>query len=195
MEFEEMQIIWNRQNDEKYYAINEDQLYARIRARSRSVERILALFELGMIAVNLVVAITLLVDALGGSEQIFRFVLPAAYFGYSVFALVRRAARRKAEVHYEATMIGELDQAIWRIDYLIRQSRSIFYWYVLPLVLAGSFFFIANGKLVWALAMLLVLLPAAYLGTRWETSLYLPKKKALESLREMLLAPQPEGKA
>ena len=39
MEFEEMQILWNSQNNEKLYAINEDALYAQIKRKGQSIDR------------------------------------------------------------------------------------------------------------------------------------------------------------
>ena len=192
MDFEEIQVIWNNQNNEKLYAINQAALYASIKRKGRSVSRLLNLFEVIMIAVNLIVGIVLIVDVLQDNGQVYEYILPAMYIAYSVYALVFRVARRKEQVRFEHTMLGTLDKAIWQIDYLIKQSRSMIWWYVLPLVFAVSVTMFYNSKPFWALAFILVMLPASYFASRWEINkCYLPKKRALESLREKLIAADP----
>ncbi|MCO5188479.1 MAG: SoxR reducing system RseC family protein [Anaerolineae bacterium] len=85
-------------------------------------------------------------------------------------------------------MVGDLDKAIWQIDYLIRQTRAMLIWYLIPLLV----FIIlvlgwGNGSL-WAALLALVVIPLAYFGGRWEVNkFYLPKKRSLESLRATLL--------
>ncbi|MGB0388243.1 MAG: hypothetical protein ACPGWR_25780 [Ardenticatenaceae bacterium] len=192
MNFEEMQVIWNTQNNEKLYAINEAALHAQIKGKGRSVNRLLDFSELMMIAINLIVGIVLIVDVLGDNEQMYEYVLPAMYIVYSVGALVFRLARRKEEVRFDHTILGELDKAIWQINYLIKQGHAVIRWYLLPLMLVVSLTMFYNSKPLWAFAFILVLLPASYFGARWEINkCYLPKKRALESLREKLIAPEP----
>jgi hypothetical protein len=192
MEFEEMQIIWNTQNDEKLYAINETALHAQIKRKAQSIDRKLTFIEYMMIGVNLVVGIVLIVETLADNEQALQFIFPALYLGYSCYALYRRLARQKEVVRFDETMLGELDKALGQTDYLIQQSWSMIQWYLLPLLIAFSIFAFFNAKLVWAAAMMFVLLPATYFGTRWEINkFYLPKKRSLEALREKLLNYQP----
>ncbi len=189
MEFDEMKVIWDNQNNEKLYAVNEDALYTQIKNKGRSVNRLMNFVEMMMIAVNFGVGLVLFADAWtdGGSE--FRYVMPILYILFSFYGLYRRITRRQEEVRFDQTIIGELDKAIWQIDYLIAQGRSIIFWYVLPLALAFSVVMILDGKLLWAIGISAMLFFASYFGAGWETrKWYLPKKKDLESLREMLLA-------
>lgn len=193
MEFEEMQTIWNAQNDEKLYAINEEALHASILRKSNSAGRLLDMFELVMIGLNAVVGIVLILDALRDDQGLGQYILAGMFLLFFVYALIRRFARRKDEVQFDQTMLGELEKAIWRVEYLIRQGRSIVFWYVLPLLVVASVSLLLNSKLEWALGLLLVVGPLSYLGGRWEVNkFYLPKKIALESLREKLVASQLE---
>ena len=84
MEYEEMQIIWNNQNNEKLYAINENALYSQIKRKGQSIDRKLTIFEEMMIAVNLIVGIVLIVDAIRGNELAVQYILPAMYLVYFV---------------------------------------------------------------------------------------------------------------
>lgn len=189
MEFEEMQIIWNEQKNEKLFAINEAAMHKHIQRKGRSVDHLLGFVEWAMIIANLVVVIVLTVDALQEGGPDYQYFISAVYFAYSIYAVFRRLRRRKEEVPFEPTMLGELDKAIWRLDYLIRQSKSIVYWYMLPLTLIIAASFLLNDNLIWALAFMLVLVPVTIFGPQWEINKwYLPKKRELEALRETLLA-------
>jgi hypothetical protein len=192
MEFEEMQIIWNTQNDEKMYAINEAALYAQIRRKGHSIERKVTLVEAIMVGANLIAGVILILDALGEIIQMDQVIMAALYLAYSVVALARRLTRRTEVVRFDHTLLGELEKAIWNTDYLIRQSKSMILWYLLPLLLVFSFLSLFNGKLLLAAGLMLILLPATYFGGRWEISrFYLPKKRSLEALRETLTAQKP----
>ncbi len=187
MELEEMQVIWNEQNNEKMYAINEEALYGYIKGKGRSVKHWLELLEWMMIAVNLVLGILLTLDTVQDSGPVYQYVLSGMYIAYALFSVFWRLARKREEVHFPETMLGELDKAIWRIDYLIQQGRSIINWYLLPLLIVASLVMVLNQKPVLALVLLLVVLPGGYLGARWEVrKFHLPKKRSLEALRETL---------
>jgi hypothetical protein len=188
MEFKDMQAIWDEQNEETLYAINEAALHEQIKQKSKSAERKLDFFEWVMIGVNFIVAIILTIDAVIDGEALYYFMLPATYLGFSVVGLVRRLLRQKEEVQFDQTMLGELDKAIWQLSYLIEQGRKIIVWYLLPLMIVASLVMVLNSKPWWALGMIVVLLPLSYFGGRWEVNkFYRPKKEALEALRKTLI--------
>ncbi len=193
MAFEEMQVIWNEQNNEKLFAINEASLHRYIRGKSRSVEHLMRFAEWAMVVANLVVTIILTVDALNDGGPDYQYLIAAMYLGYSFFAIFRRLRRKMVEKVFELTLLGEVDKALWQIDYLIRQGQSLILWYVLPLTLVVTVSFLLNGKVWWALAFFVVLVPASLIGPRWEANKwYRPKKRELEKLRETLLMPESE---
>lgn len=186
--FEEMQSVWNSQKDEKLFAVNETVLHAYIKRKGRTISNLLGLFEWIMIVFNLLVGIVLVVDHIYDTEAGYRLVLPITYFTFSAYSLLRQLKRRTNEVRFKPTILGELDKAIWQINYLIRQGQTLMIWYVLPLVLALSITVFYNQKLLWILVPTLTLIPICYFGVRWEIhKWYLPKKRDLEALREKLI--------
>ena len=188
MEFEQIRSIWENQDSRELFAFDQDTLYGVIRRKSRKAGRFLGLFEWVMILSNLAAAALLTQGALHEQGFDFRLALSALYLAYSIFALVRRWRRRREEVRFPVTMLGELEKAIWRLDSLIRQERSMTFWYVLPLVLAGSLTVFLDSHRIWAFGLVLFLIPASYFGTRWEINRwFLPKKHTLESLRKSLI--------
>jgi hypothetical protein len=190
MTFEEMQAIWNGQNGEKFFAIDETALHAYIQRKRRAISNLVEVFEWTMIAFNLIVGMALVTNLLRDNKPGAPFILPVVffYFAYSAYALVQRLRRRAAETRFTPTLLGELDKAIWQIDYLIRQGRSMTIRYVLPLVLVVSITVFYSQRPLWVLVMTLMLIPLSYFAPRWEINKwYLPKKRDLESLREKLL--------
>ena len=190
MEFEEMQIIWNSQNDEKLFTINEAALHAYIKRKNKSVNFWLELFEWVMIGVNFIVGITLAVVTLTENELFYQYILLSAfYIAFSIFALIRRVRRRSEQVRFENTMLGELDKGIWQIDYLLRQGQSMMLWYIVPLVIIASITMYFTATPLWLVGLMLAIGPFSYFGMRWEArKWHLPKKRSLESLRETLVA-------
>lgn len=188
MEFEDMKLIWDSQNNEPLFAINQEALHARIQRKSHSINRSLDLVDWIMIGVNLVVGLVLIVDQWQDQGQAFEFVMPFVYLAFFVYAIYRRFARRQEIRGFENSVLGELEKALWQSDYLIKQSSSMVFWYLVPVLLLANVTMILNGKPLWALFVTIVVVPLAYFGGRWEVNKWhLPKKRELEGLREMLL--------
>ena len=87
-------------------------------------------------------------------------------------------------------MLGDLDRALWQLNYIVDQARAMMLWYSLPLTIVLAGFFLLRGEWIWALAIGIVMGVASYLGTRWEVNrCYLPQIQSLEALRAKLAAP------
>lgn len=187
MNFEELQVIWNSQNNEKMYVINEAALHAYIRREGKSINRTVNLFEFILIGTNLLVGILITIESLDSVIPSTQSILAVLYLAFAVYALIRRLVRRNAEKPFEHTILGELDKAIWRIDYLIRQGRALIVWYLLPLAFIFGVMSFFDTRLVWTAGMILLVTIATYFGYRWEIKkIELPQKHNLESLREKL---------
>lgn len=188
MEFDEMKLIWDSQNNEPLYAINQEALNRKIQKKSRSITRLLDRVDLKMIIVNLLVGIMLIVVYWQDNEPGYEYVLPVVYLAFFVYALYRRFARHQEIMGFEKTILGELDKAIWQSDYLIKQSRTMIFWYLLPMLLLVVGIQILRGTWWVGLLLIIILLPLSYFGGQWEVNKYhLPKKRELESLRRTLL--------
>lgn len=188
-EFEEMKIIWDSQNEEKLYAINESALYAQIKRKGKSISRLLERFEMVMIGVNLLVSVILVGMEFLNEGDMVEYLLPVLYLAYAVVVFVWRYTRRQKDNHFEKSMLGELDKAIWQIDYLIKRTRDLMLWYLLPLTLLIVGTMLYKGQLLFALAIILLMSATVFFTDRWEIKrCYLPKKQSLESLRTKLTA-------
>jgi hypothetical protein len=189
MEFTEMKIIWDSQNEEKLYAINESALYEQIKRKGKSVGQLLRRFDVVMIGVNVLVAVLLLVMARINDADTSDYLLSVVYLAYALVALGWRWSRRQEDIHFASTMLGELDKAIWQINYLIRRSRELIVVYMLPLTLLTGGKLLYEGEPLFALAIVFVMGSACFLTDRWDIKkCYLPQKQSLEALRATLAA-------
>lgn len=187
MEFEELKTVWESQNDENLYTIDEEALYDQIREKSKSVNHKLNTYERLMFLGNLVIGFVLFADAVRGNGETYEYVLPLLYIAFSISTVILRRVRQNEEIQFELTMMGELDKAIWQINYLIKQGRSMMVWYMLPLMLVLTGTLILNSKPFWALGTMVIVVPVSYFAGQWEINKwYVPKKRELESLRKKL---------
>lgn len=197
MEFDEMKLIWDSQNNEPLFAINQEALHNRIQDKGQAVASSLNKIDMFMIAMNLVVGILLMMDTFFENGAIFEYVLPVLYLFFFAYSIYRRYAHQQEVRHFAPTVLGDLDKALWQVNYLIKQSREMMWWYLLPTLLVASVTLTLNVGFVWALGLILLAGPVAYFGGRWEVNKwYLPKKRELEALRQLLLqAEEQPGKA
>lgn len=189
-EFAEMKILWDRQNEEKLYAINEQALHEQIQRRGRSVDRTLQRYEWVMVGVNLLTAIVLLVSAYANKETLLLYAIAAAYLAYSLFFLRLRRRRRRQDPAFASTMLGDLDKALWQLNYLVGQARSTIFWYSVPLTIVLTGYLLLRAHWGWALTLAIVMGAASYLSIKWEVNrCYLPQINSLQALRAKLVAP------
>ena len=185
-----MKILWDTQNEEKLYAINEQALHEQIQRRERSVDRTLHGYEWVMVGVNLLTAIVLMVSAYVNKETLLLYTIAAAYLAYALVFLFLRRRRRRQDPAFAPTMLGDLDKALWQLNYLVVQVRSITIWYNLPLTIVLSGFLLLRAHWGWALALVVIMATASYLSIKWEVNrCYLPQINSLQALRAKLVAP------
>lgn len=188
-EFAEMKILWDTQNEEKLYAINEQALHEQIQRRGRSVDRTLQRYEWVMVGVNLLTALVLLVSAYVNKETLLLYAIAAAYLAYALFFLLLHRRRHRQDRNFAPTMLGDLDKALWQLNYLVDQARSTILWYSLPLTIILTGYLLVRANWGWALAFAIVMGTASYLNIKWEVNrCYRPQINSLQALRAKLVA-------
>ncbi|GJM43074.1 MAG: hypothetical protein DHS20C20_33560 [Ardenticatenaceae bacterium] len=196
MEFDEMKLIWDSQNNEPLFAIDQDALHNRIQNKGQAVASSMNKFDLLMIGMNLLVGIVLLVDNIKDEGAAFEYVLPIVYLLFFAYSIYRRYAHKQEVRQFPPTVLGDLDKALWQVNYLIKQNREMMVWYLLPILVVAFVTVSINAGFVWSLGVILLAAPVAYFGGRWEVNKwYLPKKRELDSLRELLLKAEDGPKA
>ena len=184
MEFEEIKKIWDTQNNEPMYAINEETLHNRIRAKSRQASRKSNITDVGLIVVAITTAILLLVI---GNQSFYDYFSVVALMLISVYVVMGRIRRKKRENQFDRTILGDLDQAIANTSYEATRAKTFVWWFILPVAIPSLLNMMQAGTPIWKW----VIIPFAFLLSYWLVNWefrrkHLPKKRELESLREML---------
>ena len=100
----------------------------------------------------------------------------------------QRFGRKQLEVDFDSSMVGEVDNALYRTEYIIRQGYRVFWWYLIPIMIGFSLMMIFERECLW-LGLPVILLPLTYFGIKFEMrKLHQPRKESLKSIREALLA-------
>ena len=183
-----MQVIWNEQNSEKLYAIDELALEKMINKKSRSVNFQVQFIELVLILVNLGLGAQSIYDAVWNGAPRFFLFMGIFYLIVAGYGIYLRLNRKNEEVSFAPSLIGEIDKAIYRNDYLIREGGKLVPWYIAPMMTIISIYFVYVGQYWWAVASI-ALLTLVYYGVKWEMrKFHQPRRESLESIREAFLA-------
>ena len=182
MEFEELQKIWDTQNNEPLYAINEKTLHNRILSKKKQGLHITNTSELLSIIVNAGAGCFIFgVNFFKYSGNIFMYLLSAWMIVCALYLLVSRLHRIKANQKFDRSISGDLNHAISVATYQVRLSQMM-RWNLLPvgtLIVLGVW---GSGKFWLAVGMVVLFLLTHY-ASRWEHNIYKRKKRELEILK------------
>ena len=194
MEFEEMKKIWDSQNKQPMYAIDEKSLHNIVKRKIKGAARKVNTFEYGMIAITVLVGIFMVNDGINDPQGWPDFITAIAAFGIAIYVIIRRSQRRKLENRFSQSLLGGLENAISKIDYLIQQGRSFVWWYIMPFAAVTLISSFITPRPVWSWAIMAGAFVLAYLVTNWEVrKMHVPKKKSLEALKRTLTQEQDYG--
>lgn len=190
MEFEEMKKIWDQQNNEPLYAYDQQALHKRIRTKLNRTRHMANTTEIGLILICIIGTTVLLVrnfhKPLG-----FTHIIMLALCLIIGFILRNRIRRIRRENQFADSMLGDLDQAIAQQDYLISQSRTFLWWFIVPVAIPAILNMAATGPkppLQWAFVLGSFVLSYFVVRSGLRRK-HLPHKQSLERLRETLVAP------
>jgi hypothetical protein len=220
MEFSEMKMIWDSQNQEPLYAMNEAALQAIIRRKNRESERCLARcfameITIGVIcgglmflcAGALVVSGPALLAALPRMKaaasvwDILALVAAGGiWFYYSAYMYLARKRQQQRVETFDSSLRGNLDRSLSQADFQIALARDIVWRGLVPVWLAGALWVVTLLHLkaappTWAYVVMAALLIGSLAAVvvqkqRLITNRFEPRKRELESLRAKLAEPQ-----
>ena len=186
MEFDELKKVWDSQNNELLYAINETALHNRILSKKKQAYHITNTSELLLIIVNMAAGFFVLTLNLSGREvNIFMYLLAAWMLGISWYLLFSRIRRLKRNNQFDRSIHGDLNYAISIATYQVRLSL-LSRWSILPIGVFTLLGIWQSGKSIWiAVATLIFFLFSNYVAGR-EHRNYISRKHELEMLKKKL---------
>ena len=186
MEFEEMKKIWDSQNNEPLFGINEKALHNRVLSKKKQAHHITNISELLIIIVYTCTAGFIFgVNLFKHSGNIFLYVLSAWMLCSALYLLVSRVRRINGNRRFDRTLRGDLAYALSVATYQVRLSQ-LMRWNILPigiLILAGVW---QGGKSIWPAMGILIFFVLTNYASSWEHGIYKARKRELVLLQDKL---------
>ncbi|WP_456428241.1 hypothetical protein [Rhodocaloribacter sp.] len=193
MDFEEMKVIWDTQEERPMYALNEAALHENIRKSAGHFKRLVVFFETVLMGVAVGLSVFYVIDPLLHGQNYDRLVSAAILAGAAVYFFFGIRRRWQHETEFDLSLLGDLNKALWQIEHHIARSRAIRWSFIVPFSLAAVIDFafpLHDHKPVWLILLFLLLMAVSAWGVEYEIRcFYLPKKRKLESLRDLLVSP------
>ena len=209
MKFEDMKVIWDSQNEEPLYAVDEGGLHQMLREKAQAFKRLVfwqeaqtygsSLFVVVMITAALIAYFTGLLERMKGVElqawhavALFVGVACWAQFGLNVYFARRRQKEREAR--FSESLRDEIDRDLERVEFEIATRKHLARGFVPPHVGAFLFnwvIFRATG-VEWMMIPLVAVMVAGFLfelrcQRRLVRNKLIPRKEELETLRDKLV--------
>jgi hypothetical protein len=186
MNFEELQKIWDTQNNEPLYAINEKAMHKYIISKRNQAGHITNISELLSIVVNFAVAAFVAgMQLVSKHGNIFMYLMAAWVAITACYVLVNRRRRLKGQHNFERSLLGDLNHAIAMATYQVRLSQLL-RWNILPIGLFILLSFWEGEKPLWTMTVLLLFVALTYFASGWEHNIYRSRKRELEVLQKRL---------
>ncbi len=186
MEFEEMKKIWDSQNNEPLYVLNEEALHNRIRSQKRRAGRVAGVSEFLLIGVNLVSGIFVAgLSFFQESRNVFMYLMALWMMSTGLFIWFMRVRRVRGESVFGQSLSDDLAHALSNATYQVRISM-LMRWNIVPIAVLSVLGFWHNGKPVWMMVLLLFFFALAHFAGGWEHNVYKSRKRSLEILKRKL---------
>jgi hypothetical protein len=117
MEFEEMKKVWDTQNNEPIYGINETALHNRIQSKKKQAYHITNISELLVIIVYAVSGCIILgMNIFRQNGGIFMYILSAWMLAGALYTFVSRIRRISGDHQFDRSMRGDLSMLFqWQL--------------------------------------------------------------------------------
>ena len=219
MEFEEMKMIWDSQNHEPLYAMNEAALHRVVQRRLQVWQRCLSRSFAAEISVGLFTGAVMLIYAgvlmfgdpawlitrRGSSVTVSPWDIAALltagaiWFYYSTYMMAVRTRQLRREEAFESNLRGDIERALAHLDFQVATARNIVWWGILPAWVAATLWVVAlfhlKGSSVLAYVIMGFIVVGAFVAVaigkqRSITHKFEPRRRELEALRAKLADPQ-----
>jgi len=185
MEFEELQQIWDTQNNKPLYVINEQALHHRIITRKQQVVHIARISEWLLIITNTAAGAFTFWTNTTGHRIVFMYVMAAWMFASAMYVLAGYIRRITTTPRFDRTLLGDLQYAVATASYQVRLS-AVMRWNVLPIGAWALLGFWETGKPWWIALLVGAFMWLVFYASRWEHGIYQSKKRELQTLLNKL---------
>lgn len=189
MNFEDMKKIWDTENQEHVFVLDQGQLSELINSKKINASRTINRIEILLMMVNMFTGVLILVLNVikVPSTNIFVYLLAAFMFGSAGYIAFNRMRRLKDESRFDRTTLGDLDHAIANATYQANLSWVMLLTVVPVFALSFLSAFYSNKSPLALIAITILFVVAFFLG-RWEhRGWHVARKRRLIAMRNKLV--------
>jgi hypothetical protein len=187
MNIEDMQKIWNEQDQKVYYAIDEATLFEQINQRTNRLRHAVSRDEIGLMLIS---AIAVIIMVFTKVNTMFNIITIVMFVAIAVFIYLARRRRLKQEETYGLSVQDNINHAMDLAKYRIKSAKSFVWWYMLPLAIPtlGNML-TGNRKEWWQWVLIIGAFVVSYALIRWELlKRYTPGLRKLEKIQSQIAA-------
>jgi hypothetical protein len=177
MDFEEMQTIWNAQNNANAYKLDEQELHRRILARKKRAVMITNFSELMIMIVYAAVGWVVL--------SVNMYYLAIWMWAVVMVLMISRIIRLRAARRFDRSVQGELQHALATAKYQVRLSQ-LMRWNIVVIFALTLWTIWKSGKPAWTLVLMSLIFLLAWYVSGIEHNKYKAQKGSLETLQQSL---------
>lgn len=187
MQFNELQKIWDSQNNKPMYVIREEALHQKILAKGRKAGKTANITEWilifsGFLAGGIIVVFDLMDD--GGNA--FSYIAIVLFLMIAVYSGANRLFRKKRKIDFERSMLGDLEHALSIAEYQVSLSKGMFYGFWPATFTLSLISLILSDKPIWYSVIFAILFIGVSYVSRWEHKCYLRRRDELKILKQKL---------
>ncbi|MFY0592812.1 hypothetical protein [Roseivirga sp.] len=189
-----MKKIWDAQNGQAMYAIDETALHNRVINKKQKARRTADLTEKVFIVANILSSAMIIVPTVVKNKVSISGLLMALLMLITAGVIINKRNRRlKSQDNFDKSMLGDLDNAIATADYQVKFSKTSRF-YLLSIVILSMTSLLEAGSAWWVLVLVAIFFAITYMAAKWEhRTFYASQKTDLRSMREKLVRMENEG--
>lgn len=189
MDFEEMKVIWDSQNEQPLYAFEQASLEKRIRSEGQDISFCLEMFEIMTMLILLVMGVVFPLEPILEGHDFHQIPEGLLFLAIAGWLFRERRRRKQYEQRFDNSLLGDLDRSIFRVDVQIRRLRGFLWVFIVPMCVITAmrlpWDYITKPWWLWAI-MVVGTAFTIYVMRREVQQTHLPRKASLQSLREKL---------
>jgi hypothetical protein len=183
MEFDELKKIWDAQNNQSLYTLDEAALHNRIKSKMNTLLHLTNMSAWSLILIYLGTSVALV--GFRVESNIFLYLEAAWMFAIVVYLVVSHIRRVKASRRFDRSIRGDLDHAISLARYQVRISQII-RWNFIPMGAIMLFSGWEAGKLLKVGILIVVSYTLAFYVTSKGLRTNRRRRRELQVLKDKL---------
>ena len=133
MDLNEIQQVWDSQDDHPTREIDERLLAEQIKSKGRFFERLVNLTEFFAIGVLLFITAMFVRDPILQGHDLILILPGIGSLLAAIFVISGRIMRKRREIKFDDSIKGIVEKSIMRIDYQIARMRNFVWWFATPM--------------------------------------------------------------